>query len=70
MNQIEYIFWKYNGTGNRSTRRTDWISNVHKDFLNNILNNKDIILLLSLVNNTSPFNIKTLIINSWFVMDG
>lgn len=50
---MEYIHWKYDGTGNCNMNKKIWIKNIKKDLYIGILSNYDLIKYLSIKNNLS-----------------
>lgn len=66
-NQLDFIFWKYEGTGNRNTKDIYWIKNIYKDNLNNLINNYSILLKISGKKNINLLKLKLEIFNKWFI---
>jgi len=52
-NQLDYLFWKYPGTGTRTTRDYDWAHEINKDIISLILGNTPLLFILSLRLNIS-----------------
>jgi len=46
-NQMDYIFWKYPGTGTRNTEDYEWAQEINKDTINLILTNSSLLFSLS-----------------------
>jgi len=65
-NQMDYVFWKYDGTGNRNIPEKEWLLHIHKDILNNILDNPSLLRHISHKFNISNSVLIQLIKKKWF----
>nr|BAS01445.1 splicing factor 3B subunit 5 [Lotharella vacuolata] len=66
-NQLDFVFWKYEGTGNRNTNDIYWIQNIYKDNLYNLINNYSTLLKFCAKKNISILKLKSEIFNRWFI---
>ncbi|ABA27148.1 mRNA splicing factor 3b5 (nucleomorph) [Bigelowiella natans] len=66
-NQLDFLFWKYEGTGNRRTSEKEWISQIHRDNISFILENYGLLKALSLKYNVTVSTLKLFLLNSWFM---
>jgi len=66
-NQLDFLFWKYDGTGNRRTSEKEWISQIHKDNISFILENYSLLKSLAIKYNISITSLKLFLLKSWFI---
>lgn len=64
-NQLDYIFWRYPGTGSRNIQDYEWIKEINKDILNLILSNSGILVHLSVNLNLSINKLKRALLSIW-----
>jgi len=64
-NQLDFIFWRYEGTGNRTTRKKEWEKYIVKDFINFLINNDILLLYISSIFNTSQIKVKKRLFLIW-----